>query len=80
MAGGSLASAEDRVLLRVLVPQPFRPERPSLTPRWRFVRGRRAPARRGLVWRQLILGPLAALRLRRDRYGERRFSRLDDGG
>jgi hypothetical protein len=30
------------------VPQPFRPERPSLAPRWRFVRGRERP--RGVVW------------------------------
>jgi len=40
--------SEDRVLLRVLVPQPFRPEPPSLAPRWRFVRGRERP--RGVVW------------------------------
>ena len=28
--------------------QPFRPERPNLAPRWRFVRGRQRP--RGVVW------------------------------
>jgi hypothetical protein len=30
------------------VPQPFRPERPNLAPRWRFVRGRERP--RGVTW------------------------------
>jgi len=30
------------------VPQPFRPERPNLAPRWRFVRGAERP--RGVVW------------------------------
>ena len=39
---------EDRVLLRVLVPAPHRPERPNLAPRWRFVRGAQRP--RGVVW------------------------------
>src|SRR5207253_2645502 len=45
---GLSALGEDRVLLRRLVPQPFRPERPSLAPRWRFVRGAERP--RGVVW------------------------------
>lgn len=30
------------------MPQPFRPERPNLAPRWRFVRGAERP--RGVVW------------------------------
>ena len=44
----SAAIIEDRVLLRDLVTQPFRPPRPNLAPRWRFVRGAERP--RGVVW------------------------------
>ena len=45
---GGRELTEDRVLLRGLVPQPFRPERPNPAPRWRFVRGAERP--RGVVW------------------------------